>query len=332
MLFRSFLAAVALFGFLLPVTSVRAQATALNTPPAIMSHMSQDELNAFGVKLANEAYAIMAHIGSPKDPIGGKDSVSKERAVRNAKALFDDAALIQNARLNYGLTKATFRPTYINETIVTDMHVNRGADDVLVLAFNAREPNRIDLGNALLMSGEAKPRLVVLRWNKQKKRWLVISSADFDTPKQSVCTVTPPQPEKKARFKAADVALAKKLFEQMQDASFAGTEKSVQAKGFTYVMADGQRKVKDGPVRNKLQHRQTATNVEAIRSGNLLVFRLDVVSAIAVDGNPHHKVERPRLLTMIRGADGQWRMLAIGIFHVPATLAANMPCVQPTVR
>jgi hypothetical protein len=328
-MYRLFVGVVALLGFVLPV---QAQTAALSTPPAMVSQLSQDELNAFGVRLANEAYAIMAHIGNPKSQTSGGPHQSNKNAVKNAKALFDDAVLIQNARLNYGLTKATFQPTYIDHTYVTDMHVNRGADDVLVLAFNAREPNRVDLSNATLMSGEAKPRLVVLRWNDQKKRWLVMSSSDFDTPKQAVCTSKPPHPEKKSRFKAADVALAKKLFEEMQDASFAGTEKSVQAKGFTYVMADGQRKVQDGPVRNRLQHRQTAMNVEAIRSGDLLVFRLDVVSAIAVDGNPHHKVEKPRLLTMIRGADGKWRMLAIGIFHLPATLAAGTPCVQPTAN
>jgi hypothetical protein len=329
MMIRLIVGVVTLFGFVLPM---HAQTTALSTPPAMVSTMSQDEINAFGVRLANEAYAIMAHIGDPKGLAGGGSNQSDKNAVKNAKALFDDAALIQNARLNYGLTKATFRPSYIEEAIVSDMHVNRGADDVLVLAFNVREPNRVDIGNATLMSGEAKPRLVVVRWNTQKKRWLVISSADFDTPKQALCTTKPTQPEKRAQFKTSDVTLAKKLFEEMQDSSFAGTEKSVQAKGFTYVMADGQRKVQDGPIRNRLQHRQTAMNVEAIRSGNLLVFRLDVVSAIAVDGQPHHKVERPRLLTMIRGADGKWRMLAIGIFHVPATLAANAPCVQPTAN
>ena len=330
---RFFAGVVALLGFVLQAQAqAQTQTAALSTPPAVLAKMSQDELNAFGVKLANEAYAIMGQVGSPKGQIGGSPNQFNKNAVKNAKALFDDAALIQNARLNYGLTKATFRPTDIDDTIVSDMHVNRGADDVLVLAFNARQPNRVDLGNATLMSGEAKPRLVVVRWNAQKKRWLVVSSADFDTPKQAVCTTAPTHPEKRAHFKAADVALAKKLFDEMQDASFAGTEKSVQAKGFTYVMADGQRKVQDGPVRNRLQQRQTPLNFEAIRSGNLLVFRLDVVSAIAVDGQPQHKVERPRLLTMIRGEDGKWRMLAIGIFHVPATLVANTPCVQPTVK
>ncbi len=321
-----------LFGAIAALSPARAETRALSTPPAIVSTMSQDALNAFGVRLANEAYAIMAQVGSPNGQIGGTPHQFNKNAVKNVKALFDDAALIQNARLNYGLTKATFRPSDIDETMISDMHVNRGADDVLVLAFNARQPNRVDLGNATLMSGEVKPRLVVLRWNPKKKNWLVISSADFDTPKQAVCTIKPTRPEKKAHFKAADVALAKKLFDEMQDASFAGTEKSVQAKGFTFVLADGQRKVADGPVRNKLQHRQTVTNVEAIRSGDLLVFRLDVVSALTVDGHPQHQAEKPRLLTMIRGADGQWRMLAIGIFHVPATLAADMPCIQPTVK
>ncbi|MBU3732715.1 MAG: hypothetical protein FGM26_14415 [Beijerinckiaceae bacterium] len=323
---------VALFGLVTIVRPALAETTALSTPPALVAPMSPDQLNAFGLRMANEAYAIMGQVGSPKGQIGGSPNQFNKNAVKNAKTLFDDAALIQNARLNYGLTKTTFRPTDIDDTIISDMVVNRGADDVLVLAFNARQPNRADLGNATLMSGEIKPRLVVVRWNSQKKRWLVISSADFDTPKQAVCAVKPTHPEKRAHFKAADVALAKTIFEQLQDASFAGTEKSVQAPGFTYVLADGQRKTQDGPVRNKLQHRQTPKNVEAIRSGNLLVFRIDVASALTVDGQPQHSAEKPRLITMIQDEDGKWRMLAIGIFHVPASLAAGTPCVQPTVK
>lgn len=323
---------VALFGSLLPTLAVHAEVAALSTPPAAVATLSPAELNGFGVRLANEAYAIMGQVGSPQGQIGGGPNQFNKNAVRNAKALFDDAALIQNARLNYGLTKATFRPTDIDDTIISDMVVNRGADDVLVLAFNARQPNRVDLGNATLMSGEAKPRLVVLRWNTAKKRWLVFTSADFDTPKQAVCTTKPHRPEKKSQFKAADIALAKKNFELLQDASFAGTEKSVQAKGYTYVLADGQRKTQDGPVRSKLQQRTTPLNVEAIRSGNLLAFRFDVASTLTVDGAPLDKTEKPRLMTMIRGDDGQWRMLATAIFSVPATLAANSPCVQPTVK
>lgn len=323
---------VALFGLVAIVRPVAAEMAALSTPPALVVSMSPDQLNAFGLRMANEAYAIMGMVGSPKGQIGGSPNQFNKNAVKNAKALFDDAALIQNARLNYGLTKATFRPTNIDAAIISDMVVNRGADDVLVLAFNAREPNRVDLGNATLMSGEDKPRLVVLRWNTQKNRWLVVSSADFDTPKQAVCGAKPTHLERRAHFKAADVALAKTIFEQLQDASFAGTEKSVQASGFTWVLADGQRKTSDGQIRKKLQQRTTPLNVEAIRSGNLLVFRYDIATSLMVDGAPLAKLEKPRLTTMIRGDDGKWRMLANANFSVPAQLAANTPCINPTIK
>lgn len=96
---------MALFGFMAQVMPLHAKDVALGTPPVAVSKMSQDELNAFGVPLPNEAYAIMSEVGSPKGQIGGSPNQVKKNAVRNAKALFDDAALIRNARLHYGITK-----------------------------------------------------------------------------------------------------------------------------------------------------------------------------------------------------------------------------------
>lgn len=296
------------------------QHAALSTPPEALANLSQSELNALGLKFANEAYAIMAQAGNP--------ATRSPKTIANAKALFDRDALIQNARLNYGLTKAAFKPTEIGAFNVSNVVLNRAAPDVLVTSFDVQMPNRTALGESIAMSGERQPRLVVLRWNKQQKRWLVMSSADFDTPKGTVCGTAQVSAESKSRFKSADIALAKANLDRFMDSSLTGQEKSFQAPGFTYVLGDGQRKTQDGGVRTRIHKKPAIYNVEAIRSGNLLTVRFDLQPAASIDGAPIHDALRPRLMTMIKGDGGQWRMLAIGLFSVTADLAKQTACVK----
>lgn len=300
------------------------QLAALSTQPEALANLSQAELNALGLKFANEAYSIMAQAGNP--------ATRSPKTIANAKALFDRDALIQNARLNYGLTKAAFKPTEIGAFSVSNVVLNRAAPDVLVTSFDVQMPNRTALGESIAMSGERRPRLVILRWNKQQKRWLVISSADFDTPKGTVCGSPISSAERKSRFKSADIALAKANLDRFLDSSLTGQEKAYQAKGFTYVFADGQRKTQDSGVRTRIHKKPDLYNVEAIRSGNLLTVRFDLEPAASLDGAALHDALRPRLMTMIKGDDGQWRMLAIGLFSVTADLAKQTQCVKASAR
>lgn len=305
---------------------------AFKTPPAELAALQQKELDAFGARLLGELYETNARVGSPTGQIGGKADQVDRNAVRNVKALYDDAALIQNARRNFGQTKKTFAPSDVDAFTISDMKLNRAEGDVLVASFNIRMPDRVSLGNNLLMSGETQPQVVVLRWSARKSQWLVFSQADFDTPKAAICGAPPASPAKKARFRRDDVALAIREFDRFQDASLAGAEKGVQAKGFAYVIASGDRKTEDGPVRARIREKTKPLNVEAIRSGNLLAARFDTSARLNLDGEPLDASLKPRLMTMTRGADGQWRLLAIAIFSTTARLAADAKCVKPTVE
>ena len=47
---------------------------------------------------------------------------------------------------------------------------------------------------------------------------------------------------------------------------------------------------------------------------------------LTIDGQGIVPEMRPGIATFIRDADGEWRMIAIGIFAITARVAKNTPC------
>ena len=124
------------------------------------------------------------------------------------------------------------------------------------------------------------------------------------------------------------MALAKTLIDELMDSSINNTEKSIQAKGFQYVFASGERKTSSGPIRAKMKSRVIPENVEAIRSGSLLAVRSDSVSTLTLDGGEVEKTLRPRLYTFQLEQDGRWRVVAIAIFSVTEKVKEGVSCVE----
>lgn len=293
---------------------------ALRTPPTQIGNLSKSELNAFGMRLASEAYKIMSSEG-----IG----TGNAKAIARAKALFDDAALIQNARLSYGLTKKTFTPTDISSFTLSNMAVTRAGEDVLVLSFDVSMPDRVDVEAGTLLSGKKTPRLVVLRWNPQKRFWLVVSSADFDTPIATLCGEAPKGKFPRSQFKKADIALANQLLTNIEDSSFTGTERRLQSDGFQFVLSSGERKIDvNEPIRARIQRRYDRDGLEAITTGNLHILRFNSRSSLILDGGNAMENKQPNLFTFYRGADGEWKQLALAIFAVTARVGNNLKCVE----
>ena len=127
---------------------------AFHTPPSQLDSLSQSQLNEFGLSLANEAFATHSRVGSPSGQIGGTANMTDPNAVADVKAMFDEDALIQLARLNYGLTKATHEPNDVDDFTITDMVISRPSDEVLVASFNVALPNRVDLNSGIILMGK----------------------------------------------------------------------------------------------------------------------------------------------------------------------------------
>ena len=311
----------------------RAEAqAAFHTPPSQLGGLSQSQLNEFGMVLAKEAFDTHSRVGSGNGQVGGAQDMTDANAVRNVKAMFDDDALIQSARLNYGLTKPTYEPNDVDEHTITDMVISRPSEEVLVASFNVALPNRVDVSSGIIFAGQSLPRLVVLRWNKNDSQWKIFTSADFDSPMAFLCNKNNSYKPPKSKFDESANVLARTLLGELMDSSMNGTEKSVQAKGMQYVFASGERKTSSGPVRAKMKGRVPVENVEAIRSGSLLAVRYDSLSTLTLDGGDVDPSLRPRLFTFQLDPDGKWRIAAMAIFSVTERVKDGIACVKPDVE
>ena len=298
-----------------------------NTSPSALAGLSKAELNSFGLRLLTEAYEIRSRVERPLANEG--EAIVNSDAVKAVIQLYDDDAIIQRARLNYGLTKNTYVPNYTGAFTISNVAVSQTSNTVLVISFDVRLPNRTSLESGNVYSGDSMPRLLVMRWHERDKMWKIFSHADFDAPRTFLCGANKDFMPKKSTFKREDVELASKLLYKLQTASLNGTEKSVQSPGFQYVFASGERKTAPGKIRARIKERQKALNVEAIKSDDLLVMRFDTISSLTLDGGETESDLRPRLTTFHRDADGEWRMNAVAIFTVTAKLAETVKCVDP---
>lgn len=305
---------------------------AFHTPPSQLDGLSQSQLNDFGLSLANEAFETHSLVGSPGSQASGTENTADSSAVQTVKAMFDDDALIQSARLNFGLTKSTYEPNHVDKFKITDMVISRPSEEVLVASFNVALPNRVDLSSGIVFEGASRPRLVVLRWNKEANQWKIFTSADFDSPYAVLCNKDSSYKPPKSQFDESSISLAKTLLDELMQSSLNHTEKSVQAKGMQYVFASGERKTSSGPIRAKMKSRVVPENVEAIRSGSLLAVRYDSLSTLTLDGGNVEAGLRPRLFTFQLDQDGRWRIAAMAIFSVTEKVKDGISCIKPSVE
>ena len=317
--------------FLAPLAWSETQ-PAFHTPPSQLDGLSQTELNEFGMTLAHEAFATHARVKNPNGQIDGTPNMTDPNAVAAVKAMFDDDAMIQSARLNYGLTKSTYEPNHVDKFTITDMVISRPSDEVLVASFNVALPNRVDLGSGITFKGQSLPRLVVLRWNNQAAQWKIFTSADFDSPQTFLCNKDSSYKPKKSQFDEATIALARSLLDELMDSTVTHTEASVRTKGFQLVFGGGERQTASGPIRVQLKSRAAMENVEAIQSGSLLAVRADGTSTLTLDGGAVEKNLRPRIYTFQMEQDGRWRVAAIAIFALTEKVKEGVSCVQPNAE
>lgn len=300
-----------------------------NTSPAMLGGLSQNELNAFGLKLLNESYDIRSRVAKPSGAAGDDQAIVNSAEVKAVINLYDEDAIIQRARLNYGLTRKTYIPNYTGRFEISNVAVSQTSSTVLVLSFDVKLPDRTSLQSGRVYSADVMPRIMVMRWNEQSNMWKIFSHGDFDAPRTYLCGADKDFMPPMSAFKPEDVSLASEIWNKVQASSLNGNPATMQSKGFQYVFASGERKTAPGKVRARLKQREEITNIEAIRSGDLMVMRFDSISPMEIDGQDVDDALHPRLVTLHLDDDGQWRMNAIAVFQLTAKLAAGIKCVEP---
>jgi hypothetical protein len=319
--------------FIYDSTTAMAQSLdALKTPPVTLSSLTPSELNTFGIKAINEAYTIFSQVGSKTGEIGGRLNQENLNAVKNAKALFDDRALIQTARLNFGITKKSFVPTDIDDFEASDVIVTIPSNGIIVASYKMTLPNRVDLKTKSVLSGEVAPRLTVLRWDDRRKQWLVFSHADFDTPSATLCGTPSGFKQRKSIFLKDNIDLAKSILDAQFQNAVDGNSAKGQAKGFQVVYASGEQRDSRKPPSYTFSKKPQITEVEATRKGDLLAIRYNGPGAASFDGNTVDPSVKPRLLTFYKNENGEWLRISAAIFSVTSKVANDVKCIMPTVK
>jgi hypothetical protein len=320
------------YSILTSTAAIAQSLDALKTPPSALSTLTPSELNRFGIKAINEAYTIFSQVGSKTGEIGGRINQENANAVKNAKALFDDKALIQTARLQYGLTKKTFTPTDVDEFKTTDVIVTIPANGIIVASYKMALPNRVDLNTKTILSGEMLPRLTVLRWDERKKQWLVFSHADFDTPTAMLCGTASGIKPAKSHFSKANLELARYVLDLHFNNFVKGNLAFQQADGFQVVYASGEQKVSTKRPPFSFAQKPKRSDVEATRSDKLLAIRYNGPGATSFEGGAVDPSVKPRLLTFYKNENGDWERISAAIFSVTSKVANDVKCVMPTVK
>lgn len=313
---------------LLGLSGCASSVSALQTPPADLSGMTGEELNAFGLAAATQAYEILSRGGSPTGQMGGDAAESDASAMAEAMDLLDDHVLIQRSSLNYGITEKTYVPTDIDEFEIERMSISQPSEGVLVALYDVALPDRTDPSTGEVFSGETLPRLTVLRWSDAVQRWQIFSHADFDTPEATLCDVKSTGGPAKSAFAPEDVELGSQIIDDLVDAKLAD-DNSVYAEGYQVVLASGERNTPSKPIAS-LTRPVDPSNLEAIRSGDLMAIRYDMPNALNVEGQSLAQEFNPRLLTYQLAEDGRWKLIATAVFAVTQNIADGIECVPAT--
>ena len=313
---------------------------AFKTAPAAVDAMAPDARTAFAQKLANELYAILSRVGSPTGQTGGAANATYADAVPQVKKLIDTHALLQRATEGYGFTKASFPPSDIDNFEISDMHVTHPRSDILVLRYKVKAPQSSQIDQKTIMSSDARPEMTVLLWNQTARQWRIVSSANFNTPIAQICGQAAPDASKKPRGdgagNATDLDIAKRQIQRLQSLiehddlrQIVHDEIQVQYAGGAGFTGSKAVLARHAPTVSKVVNSDFQTR----RTGDILVVRFNnTVKDHVVDQVAYSEVKLPRLVTLLRGPDAQWKVIAFAGFTFPKAIPAGTACVKPTAR
>ena len=330
--FKFVISLITLFTISYSVTAALAADTNfLKITPTLLDSYNDKQLQEFGLNAVNQAYSMLSSFNQPVDAANPQSKLNHENAAKNSEALFNDSALIQNAWLNYGITKKTLLPYLymgVDNFDVTDLILTRPTKDIIVVTFNVALSAREGLKGGATMSGESLPRISTLKWNQDLKQWQIFSHADFDTPQAIICGITQNLDLKKSTFKSSDIKLGRQLINDLVQSKLKGYDPNVFEKGYQITFASRERNVNRAILTKPIK----PINIEAVKSGDLLAVRYDMPNALIVDGVALEDKVRPRLLTYHLGQDGKWRLVSSAVFGLTEKVANNTKCIPPEAR
>ena len=286
---------------------------------------------ASGEQLADAWFGLLSLTGREAGQVATSPE-EVQRGVDLVRPYLDRAfTLVRASGQRYAV--GDYVPLDIDAFEISDVVVTKPRDDIRVLRYVVSQPGATSPDAGVVMSAEKAPRLSVMRWDEERGHWVMVSHANFNTPLAAICSQKPigisGQPPETS---PEDLQLGTTLVEQWRDITTGVSKAKVRHPAAQIQLADGQgwptadgSAIKWAPAK--------AYDVQDIgvgRDGDLLVVSYDaVVRDLVVEGDDYRDSVSPRMLTYLRSPEGEWQLIALANFTVPARIPEGVACQKP---
>ncbi len=302
-----------------------ANSPGLPVPPAFADRA------ASGEALVNAWFALLA-----LEPVGaGADNSPREVTAEQAiiRPYLDPAFQVQRSSgQRYNVND--YVPVNITTFAVSGVLSTEPVEGVKAVRYVVSTPDATIPDRGWLLSGDARPRLQVFRWNAARGHWVVVSVANFNTPTAAICDAVPvPWTGMGASVSPEDAELGRSLVDQWRAITMGAPMETTGTQELMIQLADGQGWPNpDGtPIMWSPARGYQVADIVTSRQDDLLVVSfVAVVSGLRVDARAYGSERHPRLLTYLRTAEGKWEPIALANFVTPAMVPAGLDCVTKT--
>lgn len=284
--------------------------------------------NASGENLAHAFFQLLSLTGSRSGVI----TTTPEQDAASAELVapfLDPAFLLQRASGERYLA-VNYMPSDVDTFEISHLRETRPSAGVIVVRYAvAAIATTPDSG--LILSAEKAPRLTVFRWSEARKRWLVVSHANFNTPVAAICSQKPvmtaglPSPVGQQQRHLGE-ELVRRWFDLLareQGELMLNPQVQSQTAGGDGYTTIAERK------RITVTSRELDGYVVTHHEGLMVVSVYHRVAEANYMGTQLGTAKNPLVLTFQQAGDGAWMLIAIAIFCPPKQRPADVACIDP---
>jgi hypothetical protein len=286
-----------------------------------------EDRKASGEGLAHAFFELLSLTGSRSGIIG--TTPEQDAASVGLVAPFLDPAFLLQRASGERYMAFNYMPSDIDAFEISDLRETRPSANVIVVRY-AVSAIATTPDTGMVMSADKAPRLTVFRWNEERKRWLVVSHANFNTPVAAICSQKPvtytelmSPADQQQQYLGED--LVQKWFDLL-----------AREQGELMLNPQVQSQTAGGDGYTTISERKRITVTSRERDGyvvtqheGLMVISVYLrVTEANYMGTQLGTTKNPLVLTFQQEDDGMWLLIAIAIFCPPKVLPKDVACID----
>jgi hypothetical protein len=283
--------------------------------------------SATGQELANAFLGLIMMTGSPTGQSGNTPQ-ENESAREIIKPYLNNSFITQRSS-GERFNKNNYVPSDIDNFQIDKLAETRPTSDIRVIRYIVKTNKLPTTQAGVVLSDNWAPRLTVLKWNRARSQWQVVSHSNFNFPIAAICESHdakgyPLKTDVSERDFKIGSDLANKWFKLLENGSgrplMNSQIQAQSANGNGYTTAS---QYKPGKI-----SKVTLTDIAVSRDRELLVVSLNakIDSTLYANSEKLSSKKNPRLLTFLKAPSGRWEMIAAATFNPPVEIPAGSKC------